>query len=70
MFDDSDLITVACPHCHRKSEHEIGWLKENAHFRCACGRLLEYNYNNLLEFLRNEAAQAGAIFPMEPSPME
>ena len=70
MLNDRDSITVACPHCRKQSHKKIGWLKAHGHFKCSCGRLLEYNYDKLLEFLRKEAAYADAKFVLSPSPKE
>lgn len=70
MLNESDLIVVVCPNCHQKSQKQIGWIRNHAHFRCGCGRLLEYNYDKFLEFLREEATYPGAEFHLVISPMD
>jgi len=70
MPRDSDSVVVVCPHCGRQAEHEIGWIKDHAHFRCSCGRLMTYNYDKFLKFLREEATYVAAKFMMDASLME
>jgi len=70
VLNDRGRITVSCPHCRKQFSKQIGWLKAQGHFKCSCGRLLEYNYDQLLKFLREEAAYADAKFVLSPSPKE
>ena len=66
MLDDFDSIPVRCPHCRKKSDQEIGWLKAHAHFKCACGRVIQCDYNKLMEFLRDQAAYPLTAFELDP----
>ena len=41
-FLDDQTIDISCPHCGKKHQKSLGWLKTNDHIACDCGVRLDF----------------------------
>lgn len=71
MVNPSDLMLVVCPRCGKETKEEIGRLQGYTLFRCSnvvCNGWLQYNLNELNEFVRDELGNFGSKFRLKRYP--
>ena len=69
MLNESDLVTVVCPHCGSESQKPISWLKDVASAKCGCGDTVYTDINEVSEFQRKEPSNTLAKLRLRPVPV-